>query len=1193
MSDRFSRGLRQKSRQLSRSPRRWSHLLVEALEDRCVPSVSPSLFESNDGNLVPGANPGATDWSTVANLQIGVDLPTGQSDNSLGQGAKEDSPVPSVVTGSIPNNKSDLTRFYVANEAVGNQVFLYLSWQRANTLGTANIDFEFNQSETVSANGVTPVRTAGDILITFDFASGGNVVNLGLRTWTGSAWSGAIDLDAAGYADGAVNNGFTVVDPITGATLADKTFGEAAINLTAAGVFPANECVHFGRAYVKSRSSDSFTAEMKDFIAPIAVNIENCPDVSITKVADNGTISAGDQAGFTISVTNHGPIDAANVSFDDDLPDGVNWTIQSQSGGFSIVNGVLSFDAATMTVGQTSTVHIVGMTDAADCGILTNTVTVSATNEHEEHLSNNTATAQIVVECPDVAVVKTADADTINAGDQAGFTITVTNTGAGNAYDVSFDDTLPGGVSWSIESQSGGFSLAAGVLSFDAAALATGESRTVHVVGMTDAEDCGVLTNTVTVTARNEEADHQGDNTSSASITVECPDVTVLKVADDAVVSAGDGVGFTITVTNNGEGTAYGVTLSDTLPSGFSWQIDSGPGSIVNGVLSANLGNLATGASVSIHVSAVSDAADAGLHSNTAIVAATNEASEHTGNNTSTDSFTVLTPDLHVTKTIGDTGLNTGSIDQGETAVFTITVTNDGAGNAYDVVLADQLPEGIVWTEDSPDATISNGVLIGNFGTLAAGESRTFHVSGVVPIEPAELDTDCSLRNEVFVGASNESTADQDDNRAAAIILINPNMTAELEAYLDGGNPEIVAPPSNVNTGPFEIDGNLVANTTGNLDWGNFSGVQIGVDLPTGQTDNSFGQGAKENSAVPSVVNGSIPNNKSDLTRFYIGSAVDANNDIQLYLAWERANTLGTANIDFEFNQSETISANGVTPVRTVGDILITFDFSSGGNVVNLGLRTWSGSAWSSAIDLDASGFASGAVNDGVSVVDPLTGATLADKTFGEAAINLSDSGVFPADQCIHFGSAFVKSRSSDSFTSELKDFIAPIAVNIDNCPDLHVTKTIGTTGSNVGTINAGDPVVFTLVVSNDGMGPATNVTLTDLLPEGFVWSDDSPYTTIVDGILTGNFGTLDSGESITIQLTGVATDDYCGVLLNEASVSADNEEDGDEEDNLGRALFLINPVLTPEDMDYLNTTTSAGMLQDTLAALFALAEEN
>src|SRR5439155_18023900 len=83
-------------------------------------NLSGSTFEGGDGNLIVD-NSGNTDWATVAGLNAGVDSPSGSTDNSFGQGSKEDDPNVSTVNGSIPPNKSDLTRFYEASELVGGQ----------------------------------------------------------------------------------------------------------------------------------------------------------------------------------------------------------------------------------------------------------------------------------------------------------------------------------------------------------------------------------------------------------------------------------------------------------------------------------------------------------------------------------------------------------------------------------------------------------------------------------------------------------------------------------------------------------------------------------------------------------------------------------------------------------------------------------------------------------------------------------------------------------------------------------------------------------------------------------------------------------------------------------------------------------------------------------------------------------------
>src|SRR5262245_5358964 len=81
-------------------------------------NLSGSTFEGNDGNLEVD-NPGNTDWANAPGRVVGLDKPSGKTDNSFGQGTKEDDPSVSVVTGSIPPNKNDLTRFYVGSEFAG------------------------------------------------------------------------------------------------------------------------------------------------------------------------------------------------------------------------------------------------------------------------------------------------------------------------------------------------------------------------------------------------------------------------------------------------------------------------------------------------------------------------------------------------------------------------------------------------------------------------------------------------------------------------------------------------------------------------------------------------------------------------------------------------------------------------------------------------------------------------------------------------------------------------------------------------------------------------------------------------------------------------------------------------------------------------------------------------------------------
>ncbi len=286
-------------------------VLLLAIALPSLANLAGSTFEGNDGNLVVNTA-GNTDWVNAPNRVRGDDLASGTTDNSFGQGTKEDSANVTVVTGSIPPQKSDLTRFYVGSEFASNSNFLYLAWERSNVLGSANMDFELNQvaqPNLTTTGAKTLNRTAGDILITFDFGGSGSPV-LGLLKWvtTGATsqcfsanalpcWGNRVNLSAAGFAEGAVNS-TTVTDPIANVSLAAGTFGEAAVNLTAAGVFPPGTCEALGSAFLKSRSSASFPAEVKDFVAPQPVNISNCGTVNIHKQDDVGAPLAG--AVFTL-----------------------------------------------------------------------------------------------------------------------------------------------------------------------------------------------------------------------------------------------------------------------------------------------------------------------------------------------------------------------------------------------------------------------------------------------------------------------------------------------------------------------------------------------------------------------------------------------------------------------------------------------------------------------------------------------------------------------------------------------------------------------------------------------------------------------------------------------------------------------------------------------------------------------------
>ena len=79
------------------------------------------------------------------------------------------------------------------------------------------------------------------------------------------------------------------------------------------------------------------------------------------------------------------------------------------------------------------------------------------------------------------------------------------------------------------------------------------------------------------------------------------------------------------------------------------------------------------------------------------------------------------------------------------------------------------------------------------------------------------------------------------------------------------------------------------------------------VDLATGQNDDSYKGGVKEDTECPAETTGSIPNNKSDLLTFHVyeeaGEPRIPQPGVEPCVRADRGTTL----MDFEFNQSSVV----------------------------------------------------------------------------------------------------------------------------------------------------------------------------------------------------------------------------------------------------------------------------------------------
>jgi len=197
---------------------------------------------------------------------------------------------------------------------------------------------------------------------------------------------------------------------------------------------------------------------------------------------------------------------------------------------------------------------------------------------------------------------------------------------------------------------------------------------------------------------------------------VEAPALSITKTADATPVSVGTTIGFTVTVANSsaaGTGTATSVTLNDPLPAGtgIDWSVSpaySGPGScsvagaVGSQVLSCSFGNMAPGASASVHISSATTLASSGTYKNTATASATNAPSI-------TASATIVVTAIPSTS-LKETA-SAKVIANGTSVTFTYLETNTGSIGITDVKVTGSLcgPATFVSSSDKNAATLDPG----------------------------------------------------------------------------------------------------------------------------------------------------------------------------------------------------------------------------------------------------------------------------------------------------------------------------------------------------------------------------------------------------------------------------------------------------------------------------------------------------
>jgi len=245
----------------------------------------------------------------------------------------------------------------------------------------------------------------------------------------------------------------------------------------------------------------------------------------------------------------------------------------------------------------------------------------------------------------------------------------------------------------------------------------------------------GVLGNNAKVYSNVPDLDNSNNLATTSTTVTASADLSVTKTDYPDPVVAGTQFTYEVIVSNGGPSKAIDVTLTDTLPAGVQYQgytVSNGSGTcsllpVPPNTISCDLNDLNPGQNVKaiLQVLVLSSVPDGTILTNTANVSAVTPDPNAANNTAAADTLVQARADLSITK---DASVNV--TNPSPRVTYTVVVRNNGASDALDVVMLDELPldpKKIVFVFDTGNGACSydQGThdVTCNIGTLLAGQS--------------------------------------------------------------------------------------------------------------------------------------------------------------------------------------------------------------------------------------------------------------------------------------------------------------------------------------------------------------------------------------------------------------------------------------------------------------------------------------